>query len=385
MNCEKLAMRVAIVRTMPEPSIDAHTEGIIAGLKVVRPNWQIVEFRPVPVDRSSSSLSVRIRKNYERFWRFPRMVERQAADIFHIIEPCEAHIVYGLRKRAKPVIVTCHDLINFSYPSNLQTSVQLPIISTAFWKHSVKGMQYADHIVAVSSATAKDTTQILNIEPARISVIPNAVDAIFQPSPKTEVEAVRQKYGISPETICLLNVGAIHPRKNISNILIAIQTLQQRDLPFHLWKVGADFTDEQKKIINNQGLEKHISYLGKPDKSTLIQIYSAADMLLAPSLYEGFGMTILEAMACGTPVITSNVSAMPEVAGDAGVLVDPTNYQAIADAVCHLHKNPVYYQELVEKGLARVKSFTWERSAEKIAEIYEKILYKKQLQVVAKT
>jgi glycosyltransferase involved in cell wall biosynthesis len=99
-------------------------------------------------------------------------------------------------------------------------------------------------------------------------------------------------------------------------------------------------------------------------------------MLLAPSLYEGFGMTILEAMACGTPVITSNVSAMPEVAGDAGVLVDPTNYQAIADAVCHLHKNPVYYQELVEKGLARVKSLLGKEVQRKLLKYMKKFYIK---------
>ncbi|MBW4630301.1 MAG: glycosyltransferase family 4 protein [Brasilonema octagenarum HA4186-MV1] len=378
-------MRVVIARMMPEPSMDVYADNIISGLRSVRPNWEIVDLKPQPVDRKSRSLLLRVWKYYERFWRFPQQVQQQVADIFHIIDPSEAHITYWLKKKNKAVVVTCHDLVNFYSHDNLQGSVELPFLSRGMWIHAVKGMKYADHVVAVSSATAKDTTQIMDIEPARISVIPNAVEAAFQPLPKEQAKSLRQKYGISPETVCLLNVGSNHPRKNLSTILKVIETLQQRGLSIHLWKVGADFTDEQKIFIKTQGLENHISYLGKPDKSTLIQIYNAADMLIAPSLHEGFGITLLEAMACGIPVITSKVSAMPEVVGEAGVLVDPNDYQAIADAVCHLHNHPDYYQELVNKGLARAKLFTWEKAGEQIAEIYEKVQACKEFKGIAKT
>lgn len=378
-------MRVVIARLISDFSMDVYADGIISGLRTVRPNWEIVDLKPHPIDRKSRSLFLRVWKYYERFWRFPQQVQQQVADIFHIIDPSEAHITYWLKNKNKTVVVTCHDLINFYSRDNLQGSVELPFISRGMWLHAVKGMKYADRIVAVSSMTAKDTTQILDIEPARISVIPNAVEAAFQPLPKEQAESFRQKYGISSETICLLNVGSNHPRKNLSTILKVVETLQQRGLSIHLLKVGADFTDEQKAFIKTQGLENYVSYLGKPEKSTLVQIYNAADILIAPSLHEGFGITLIEAMSCGIPVITSKVSAMPEVVGDAGVLVDPTDYQAIADAVCHLQNNPVYYQELVKKGLVRAKSFTWEKTAEQIAEIYEKLLDKKKLQGVATT
>ncbi|MDF5716699.1 MAG: glycosyltransferase family 1 protein [Rhizonema sp. NSF051] len=378
-------MRVVIARLMPDFSMDVYTDGIISGLRSVRPDWEIVDLKPHPVDRKSRSLFLRILKYYERFWRFPQQVQQQVADIFHIIDPSEAHITHWLKKKNKPVVVTCHDLVNFYYLDNLQNSVTLPFLSHWLWLNAVKAMKYAAHIVAVSSATAKDTTQILDIEPARISVIPNAVEAAFQPLPKEQAQSFRQKSGISPETVCLLNVGSNHPRKNLSTILQVLETLQRQGLPIHLWKVGANFTDEQKAFIQTHNLENHVSYLGKPEKSTLVQIYNAADMLIAPSLHEGFGITLLEAMACGLPVITSKVSAMPEVVGDAGVLVDPTDISAIADAVCYLQNNPVAYQELANKGLIRAKSFTWEKTAEQIAEIYEKLLSKKQLPEVAIT
>jgi glycosyltransferase involved in cell wall biosynthesis len=364
---------------MAEFSIDVYSNNLISGLKAVRPNWEIIELAPRSFDRSSSSVALRIQKYYERFWLYPRRVRQQEADIFHIIEPCDAHLVYWLKKTGKPTVVTCHDLINFFYKDNLQGSVELPLISRNAWLYSVKGMKYCDRIIAVSSATAQDTSQILNLETERINVIPNAVEAIFQPLTQEQIESFRYKQGINKDTICLLNVGANHPRKNIATILKAVKILKQKGLLIKLWKAGADFTVEQKEFIKNNQLTNEIEYLGKPDKSTLVKLYNAADMLIAPSLHEGFGITLLEAMACGTPVITSNASAMPEVVGDAGILVNPKNPQEIADAVARLQKDPIYYQEIKEKSKVRAKSFSWEKTAEKVAEVYEKLIVGKNL------
>jgi glycosyltransferase involved in cell wall biosynthesis len=373
-------MRVVIARTMEEFSMKVYADGIISGLKKVRPDWEIIDLPPRNFDRRSRSLFVRIEKYYERFWSFPNLVKQQSADIFHIIEPAEAHIVHWLKKIGKPTIVTCHDLANFYYPDNLQGSVQLPFVSKTVWVNAVKAMRYADHIISVSSMTAKDTTQILDIPPEKISVVPNAVDPLFQQLPKTEMGLLRQKYGIPTEAFCLLNVGSNHPRKNLSTIIEALHKLTKKNLVIHFLKVGADFTVEQKQYIHEKGLTNNVSYIDKPDKQTLVEIYNAADILVAPSLHEGFGITILEAMACGTPVITSNTSALPEVAGDAGILVNPQDSQAIADAVSLLYVDNTYYQELAQKGLERAKLFTWEKSAEKIAQVYEAALANNKFQ-----
>jgi len=156
--------------------------------------------------------------------------------------------------------------------------------------------------------------------------------------------------------------------------LQVIQQLKTQKIPIHFWKVGADFTPEQKEWIEAHSLQSSVTYLGKPDQPTLLQLYNAADMLLAPSTHEGFGITLLEAMACGTPVITANTSAMPEVVGDAGVLIDPLNVEAIAAAILHLRRDSTYRQALIQKGLERVKTFTWEAVAEAIAQIYESLI-----------
>lgn len=371
-------MRVAIVRRAPGASfsMDVYADGLVAGLTAVRPEWEIVELAPTPYfsDKKNSSWSTGIWQYYQRYWRYPQNVEKQNVDIFHIIDHSDGHLVYRLKTTSKPIIVTCHDLINLIHPENLYEQARLPAVSMAVWKYAVRGLGKADHIIAVSSNTAKDVGQNLNIPGEQITVVPDAVEPLFQPLPQDKVTSLRQQHGISPETICLLHVGSNHPRKNVFTILRVLEALQKRGLSIHLWKTGADFTAEQKIFIQTYGLENFVTYLGKPDKCTLVQIYNAADILLSPSLYEGFGMTVLEAMACGTPVITSNVTSLPEVAGDAAVLVNPTDVQAIVETISRLQNDSAYHQELSSKGLARARLFTWEATAEQIATTYEKLI-----------
>ncbi|MCX7593401.1 MAG: glycosyltransferase family 4 protein [Fischerella sp.] len=367
-------MRVAIVRRLPGASfsMDVYADGLVSGLKTVRPNWEIVELTPNPYSLGNKSSWFKgIHKYYERYWHYPAIIKQQKADIFHIIDHSDGHIIYWLKSTGKPIVVTCHDLINFLQPENIQDGSRLSFFSTAFWKFAVKGIRLANHIITVSAHTAKDVRQILGLESERLTVAPNAVDSSFCPLSATEIQAFRQQHQISPQTICLLNVGSNQPRKNIFTILRVLAVLKAKDVSVHLFKTGADFNSEQKKFIHTHKLENNITYLGKPDNATLVQIYNAADILVSPSLYEGFGITILEAMACGTPVITSNTTSLPEVAGDAAILVQPTDVEAIAEAVIHLNSDPDFRQQLIDKGLTRAKSFTWEKTAEQVASIYE--------------
>lgn len=367
-------MRVVIARTMPEFSMDVYAKGLISGLRKVRPSWEIIELSPKPIDRKSRSMWTRIQKYYERFWNFPQRVIAQEADIVHIMDAAEAHILYGLKNTARRTVVTCHDLINYFYKDNRTASVQLPFVSHSMWLRAIRGMKFADHVVAVSQATAQDTEKILNIDSNRISVVPDAVDETFLPFSKDEVSSIRENYGVRAGTLCLLNVGSTHRRKNLINILKSIAILKKQELPFVLLKVGSDFTDEQKDLIQQLNIQDSVRYLGKPDQLALIALYNAADVLIFPSLFEGFGMPLLEAMACGTPVITSNVSAMPEVVEDSGIQVDPHSAEAIAGAVTRLYQEPVLRAKLREKGFARAKQFTWSQTAEQIAEIYENLV-----------
>jgi len=371
-------MRVAILRRAPKASVsmDVYADRLVAGLKTVRPDWTIVE--TYPQFRAGGAFPAQglsgIQKYYERYWCYPRRLQQLDADIFHIIDHSDGDLSRWLRSSHRPVVVTCHDLINLIKPETFKGRARFPLISMAAWRWGVEGMRVADQVITVSSHTQKDVVERLQIAASSITVVPNAVDGEFYPLSAAAIEAARDRYGLAPDAFCLLNVGSNNARKNISGILSVVASLKQRGLPVQFWKAGVDFTPEQREFIQAQDLAACVTYLGQPDPVTLVQLYNAADCLMAPSLYEGFGLTILEAMACGTPVITANVSAMPEVAGDAAILVDPTDTAAIAEAVQRLYTHPEDRQCLSQKGLERVKQFTWENTAEQVAQVYERAL-----------
>ncbi|BAU05794.1 glycosyltransferase family 4 protein [Fischerella sp. NIES-3754] len=371
-------MRVAIVRRLPKASfsMDVYADGLVSGLKAVRPDWEIIELTPrsYSLTNKKTSWLQGIEKYYERYWRYPATVRQQVADVFHIIDHSDAHIVQWLRKTNQPVVVTCHDLINFIYPENIQDQAKLPVVSMAAWKYAIKGLKQSDRIICVSNHTAKDAMQLLHTPAARLKVVHNGVESDFYPLPAEEILAFRQQQGLTPDTICLLNVGSNHPRKNVITILQVLEILNSQGMRIHFWKTGADFTKEQKTFIQKHNLNSCIKYLGKPDKNILRQIYNAADILLAPSVYEGFGITILEAMACQTAVISSNVTSLPEVVGDAGILVEPLDVSAMVEAIQQIQQDSSYHQQLIERGLVRAKEFTWEKAASQVAEVYESLV-----------
>ncbi len=370
-------MKVDIVRRTPGASfsMDVYADNLVAGLKAIRPEWEIVEVHPKPwnsVDKLWQS-GTGIRKYYERFWHHPQEVSRLKADLYHIIDHTNAHVAYWLKKLGKPIVVTCHDLVHFKYPEIIREQCRFPLISKAIWNYSVRGMKNASQIITVSSNTAKDTNQMLDIDLNNITVIPNGVDSDFHQIPIEQCQSLREKYKINKSTICLLNVGSTHNRKNIISVLKVLKILRDRKISTLLWRVGGAFTTEQEQFIKEHDLRKHIIDFGKLDKYTLVEIYNATDILIAPSIYEGFGLTIIEAMACGTPVITSNVSSLPEVAGDAAILVEPMDVERMVQAVCSLQEKPTYLQSLVDKGLERAKIFSWENTAKQVVKKYKQL------------
>jgi glycosyltransferase involved in cell wall biosynthesis len=369
-------MRVAIVRREKGNalSMDIYADNIVAQLKSARPNWELIEISPQSWSdnpENSWHSGNPLRKYYERFWNYPRFVSKQKVDLFHIIDHTDGHIVYWLKKLGKPIVITCHDLVQFVYPEILRDQSRLPAISMASWRYSVGGMKTADRIIAVSENTANDVIKMLGINSQKVTVISNGVDPQFRVITSDRIQKIRQQHTSSPEEICLLNVGSTHQRKNILTILKVLETLKAKKMPVRLWKVGSDFTVEQKAYIRSRQLETNITEIDRTDRETLIELYNAADILLAPSLYEGFGLTILEAMACGTPVITANVSSLPEVADDAAILLDPIDVDGMVAAVCRLQQDSSYRQSLIEKGLRRASLFSWRKTAEKTALIYE--------------
>lgn len=357
--------------------MDVYANNLIAELKASRPDWEISEICPQPWSDDTENLwhsGNPLRKYYERFYNHPRAVNKIEADIFHIIDHTDGHIAYGLKKAGKAVVITCHDLVQFIYPEILKNESRFPAFSMAVWQHSVRGITVADRTIAISGNTAQDIKQWLKVDSDKISVVLNGVSSDFCQPDAHQIAEWKQKYTKSNTEICLLNVGSNHQRKNIETVLKVVKAIADLDIPVRLWKVGEDFYPHHKQYIQAHNLDQHITFVKNPAREALINFYHGADVLLAPSLYEGFGLTILEAMACGTPTVTSNVSSLPEVAADAAILVDPTDVEAIKTAVLRIYQDGAFRQNLVDKGLARVRNFTWKKTAEQTANAYEKVV-----------
>jgi glycosyltransferase involved in cell wall biosynthesis len=372
-------MRIVIVRREPGValSMDVYTDNLVAELKQLRPTWEIVEIAPQPWSKNQENLwhsGTGFRKYQERFWHHPRQVKQTEGDIYHIIDHSNAHVVYWLKQKGKPIVVTCHDLVQFIYPEILVGQSRFPALSMAAWRYSVRGMTQADRVVTVSTNTAKDVEQYLGIGPNRIIPIPNGVDTEFRRLTEDQVAAFRQKHQRCSEEICLLNIGSTHQRKNIIAILKVLKGLKQQGIPARFWRSGAEFTSDQMNFIQANDLAADILDFGQCNQETLIQLYNAADLLLAPSLYEGFGLTVLEAMACGLPVITANTSSLPEVAGNAACLVDPNDIESMIAQTCHLKQDAGYREKLIAAGLQRVQHFGWQRAGASLAQVYEALL-----------
>ncbi len=369
-------VKIAILRREPGASfsMDVCANGLAGGLKAVRPDWEVVALAPPVGALTSANPWIKgLNKYYRRYWQYPRQARQCDADVFHIIDHSDGHLAYWLTKTNRPVVVTCHDLINFFQPDNIRDQARLAAVSTAIWKYAVRGITKADRIVTVSAHTARDVVKLLAVDAHKITPVANGVDPAFVSLPE-ETGVIRARQQLPADKFCLLHVGSNHPRKNVITVLKVLKMLLDQSLPVHLIKAGADFSAAQTAFIEKNDLWGAIAHFSKPGKSTLVDLYNAADVLLSPSCYEGFGITLLEAMACGTPVVTSNVTSLPEVVGEAGIMADPLDVAKLSQAVRHLYEDVDHRNDLIQRGLKRVPRFTWAHSAEQVAQVYEKLL-----------
>lgn len=250
-------------------------------------------------------------------------------------------------------VTTIHDLVSLRFPKISHPKVVSTHKARLRW---VK--EEVDKIIAVSDFTKQEIVELLGIKPERITVIPEAPDEIFKPSGKQEVDKIKRKYKILGNY--LLVVGA-DPRKNIPAVIQAFGRVRKQT-GLNLVIVGRPW----EKVPQVPG----ILHLGHVSREEMPALYSGASALVYTSLYEGFGLPILEAMACGTPVVTSNISSMPEVAGDVAILVDPTNPVEIAEGI---EKAVFEKRKWGEAGRKRVRRFSWRKTAQMTLEVYHQL------------
>ena len=269
-----------------------------------------------------------------------------------------------------PYIVTIYDMTVFITP-RLHRFKKLVLDRTLIPRIARK----AGAIITVSESARKDILRYLKVPKEKVRVVMGAASPAFHPitDPKT-LDAVRARHGLYEPY--LLYVGTIEPRKNLPRLVQAFANLKRRGLPHKLVIVGQSGwqTDPLYAEIERLGIKQDVLFTGYVPFDDLPAIYTMADAMAFPSLYEGFGLPVIEAMACGTPVITSRSSSLIEVAGDAGLLVNPLMVAELEDALDRVLNDPNLRADMRCRGLERSSHLTWDHTAQSTLEVYDKVL-----------
>jgi glycosyltransferase involved in cell wall biosynthesis len=278
-----------------------------------------------------------------------------------------AHTIPVIRRPSLKTIVTIHDL----GAEFLAQHHQFPHKLYLNWSTKYVA-KHATHIIAVSDATKKDLVKQFKVSPKRITVVHEAVNSdIYYPRKKAEVENVKKEFGLKKPY--LLFVGTIQPRKNLIKLIEAFSKLKNKNLDLVISGKPGWLFEEIYAAPKKFGVENQVKFLGYVPEEKIPALYSGAEIFVYPSLYEGFGLPILEAMACGCPVLTSNTTSMPEVSGGNALLVNPKKTEEITFGIKQLLKNPIKRQVMAQKGLEWVKNFSWEKTAAETIAVFEKV------------
>jgi len=234
----------------------------------------------------------------------------------------------------------------------------------------------ADHILADSEATKADLIELYKTRENKITVLYSGVNPRFRRVADRERRAATlRKYNLDKVNY-IRSGGTVQPRKNYSRVVEALAALRETGVALHYAIAGVSgwLQDELRQTIARAGMSDTVHMLGLVEDPDLPALYSGARMLVMASLYEGFGLPVLEAMACGAPVITSNLSSLPEVGGSAALLVDPQDTDAISDAILKLETDDARRSQLIEAGYRQAKKFSWERAGGQLKSIYTDML-----------
>jgi glycosyltransferase involved in cell wall biosynthesis len=295
----------------------------------------------------------------------PLALRRERVTLFHAPHYVLPPLV-GCRS-----VVTIHDCIHLMFPQYLPNP-----LAYRYARTSIRlAARRATRILTVSESSKRDILRFVDIQADKIDVIYNAYDERFgvEPDPG-DVARVRERYQLSGPFV--LYAGTVKPHKNLERLIEAFHLVRRQGLDdLTLVLIGDEISKYAalRRAVHRYQLHKHVRFLGYMPQDTLAVMYRLARVFAFPSLYEGFGLPPLEAMASGTPVVASNVSSLPEVAGDAALLVDPHDPSAIAAALREILTDPALDRRLRLKGLERARHFSWEASVRRVRDIYEQV------------
>ncbi len=299
--------------------------------------------------------------------RIPMSLRRERVDLFH-----SPHYVLPPLINCRSV-VTIHDCIHLMFPEYLPGRAAYLYARMQMWAAAHR----ADRVLTVSETSKQDILRRFRIPADKVTVVYNAIDERLAVPPAPEdFERVRDRYQLNDPFA--LYVGNIKPHKNLERLIEAFRDLR-REPAFESLKlviIGDEISRYQglRRAVHQHKLHKHVRFLGFVPPATLAVLYRLARVFVFPSLYEGFGLPPLEAMYLGTPVVTSNVSSLPEVVGDAAVLVDPYSAASIAEGMRKALTDESLRASLRVSGMARAREFSWEQSVGQIHQVYTEVL-----------
>jgi glycosyltransferase involved in cell wall biosynthesis len=324
------------------------------------------------LDLSRLRFHKRIFKLPSQLWHFAVILDIFASrlDVFHSTFSFIIPTLLGLI-----TVTTIHDASAILFGDT--HSLKVKTLHRLFFNFAAKR---TNRVIADSFSSKNDIARLTGVKDNKIVVTHLAVDDDYKPLGEESINVIRRKYNIPKEYI-LFN-ATLEPRKNVSRLIRAFHLMRNKFGVTHRLVLAGKkgwLYNEIFSLVRNLDLEREVIFTNWVPDEDLPALYSAAAVVAYPSLYEGFGLSILKAFACGTPVVTSNISSMPEVAGDAAILVDPYDTEALAESLWRVISDEKFAKNLREKGFAQVKKFSWEKTAKDTLEVYKAVQDRKAL------
>jgi glycosyltransferase involved in cell wall biosynthesis len=308
-----------------------------------------------------------------RYFFYPQRLRREAkrANVVHVLDHAYAHVLTSTRRR--PVVITVHDLMPVIVLRS-PTGGVAESLRNRLLRRTLKALRQADSYLVGTEWLKRELATWLG-DDRKIHVVPFGVDrAFFREAPGGR-ERGRRDWRIPEDAFVVLHVGSTVDRKNVPLVIQTVARLRMEvGVDVYLLQVGGRLTGEQEAMIDRLGLSRVVRSVPAADERSLRRAYRAADVLLFPSLYEGFGFPVLEAFASGLPVVTSGAGGLREVGGDAAVIVDGRDPTAYVQALVDLSEDQDRREALIALGMHRADGFTWRRAADQTAEVYKAFL-----------